>query len=455
MRTKIFLTLFAFMVLIGCSNSSEKKSCDDIICKDSEICSPKTLTCIFDCSTCKDFEKCSENLDSCILKDGACYSETDCLDKKICDENHNCINSENPCENINCSNYGRCILDNNSAKCDCDDGYIADGLNCVDINECSNNTHNCQEGFRCVNSDGSFECIEDISTPCDEITCSNKGVCVIENDSAKCDCYDGYTADGLNCVDINECSNNTHNCQEGFRCVNNDGSFECVEIEQLIIINGDLESWITRNEPENWQIGQDDDDEKVIITKVTNSTTVPHLCQRDADCGGVALSCQYSSDKQINHTCSNITDTVSSQNGIFFAKVYRSSSISSDEAEFLSPPIPVSYLKQYRFTYKVYDNDLNVSAVPYYRMYSDSVDYNKIGSGYILNYSSNSTEWQDFSFSTNFVNHLKDGFEINELTYIRVGIRLLKQNARTPYSDHEPSGTGIVFIDNVIIEEIQ
>ncbi|KAL9980621.1 hypothetical protein ACROYT_G009230 [Oculina patagonica] len=60
-------------------------------------------------------------------------------------------------------------------------------------------THNCHLNATCNNTVGSFGCI----------------------------CNDGYTGDGLNCTDINECNTSSHNCHSNATCNNTEGSFNC------------------------------------------------------------------------------------------------------------------------------------------------------------------------------------------------------------------------------------
>ena len=89
----------------------------------------------------------------------------------------------------------------------------------LDIDECSLNLSTCQPDSSCSNTVGSYLCI----------------------------CNDGYFGDGfINCTsmfnsmihikvliisplfsDINECVNNTHNCDENAQCTDNIGSFSC------------------------------------------------------------------------------------------------------------------------------------------------------------------------------------------------------------------------------------
>ncbi|MBN2694056.1 hypothetical protein JXR93_05295, partial [bacterium] len=273
MRNYLFITLLFYMFLFySCGeekNITITNQCENVVC-DS-------------------WKSCNSLNGLCELKSSRCDSETDCLENFICDENHNCINSINPCEGVTCSNHGSCSIVNNIAICSCENGYVIDGLNCVDINECSLNTDNCHENADCTNQDGSFSCecktgfsgdgvnsCEEITidlcenvvcdswkncnslnglcelksnccdsetdcleeqtcdenhncinsvNPCEGVTCSNNGSCSIVNNIAICSCENGYVADGLNCVDINECSLNTDNCQSGFNCVNSEGSF--------------------------------------------------------------------------------------------------------------------------------------------------------------------------------------------------------------------------------------
>lgn len=61
--------------------------------------------------------------------------------------------------------------------CICKIGYIGNGVDCVDINECECGEYNCYVNFICVNLNGLYSCI----------------------------CLLGFNGNGLDCDDINEC----------------------------------------------------------------------------------------------------------------------------------------------------------------------------------------------------------------------------------------------------------
>ncbi len=82
------------------------------------------------------------------------------------------FNPDTPCDSVLCSNHGECIVENESPKCDCDEGYHADALNCV----------------------------PDSVDLCENITCSGYGVCAVENSAPKCNCNEGYHSSGLSCI---------------------------------------------------------------------------------------------------------------------------------------------------------------------------------------------------------------------------------------------------------------
>ncbi len=74
-------------------------------------------------------------------------------------------------------------------------------------------------------------CIEDILDSCKDITCSNHGDCIVENNLAKCNCEAGYKAENLTCVE-----DSIDLCKD----------FSCGDMEHCIIEN-DLAKCICNN----------------------------------------------------------------------------------------------------------------------------------------------------------------------------------------------------------------
>ncbi|KAK2091413.1 hypothetical protein P7K49_030697 [Saguinus oedipus] len=86
----------------------------------------------------------------------------------------------------------------------CAEGYILNAhRKCVDINECVTDLHTCSRGEHCVNTLGSFHCYKALT------------------------CEPGYALEDGECEDVDECAMGTHTCQAGFLCQNTKGSFYC------------------------------------------------------------------------------------------------------------------------------------------------------------------------------------------------------------------------------------
>ena len=77
------------------------------------------------------------------------------------------------CEDETCSGHGECQENGEDEWCVCDDGYIADGLECV--------------------------------LGCNGVTCSGHGVCSVVSGAEVCTCEAGFYASGLDCI-LNEAS---------------------------------------------------------------------------------------------------------------------------------------------------------------------------------------------------------------------------------------------------------
>ncbi|XP_035788018.1 fibulin-1-like isoform X3 [Anopheles albimanus] len=131
-----------------------------------------------------------------------------------------------------------------------------------DINECEEDGA-CDEGYRCLNIRGSYECIAPVTNypiaptrkkleqcspgfrrhneqcvdidecAADRNACDSNQVCTNEIGGFRCDCKIGFILDSVTnaCVDINECQVNAHECLETQRCDNTIGSYTCIRLQ--------------------------------------------------------------------------------------------------------------------------------------------------------------------------------------------------------------------------------
>ena len=139
-----------------------------------------------------------------------------------------------------------------SWTCGCENGFIKGKLfeTCQDKDECKTHAGICKTGFTCMNTHGSYNCL-------DTNECVNGGHacekvisnCINLEGSYRCECAAGYQGISFEltleqtrvslknyskeryikqgCKDIDECLIGEHNCKASSTCVNSVGSFTC------------------------------------------------------------------------------------------------------------------------------------------------------------------------------------------------------------------------------------
>ena len=58
--------------------------------------------------------------------------------------------------------------------------------------------------------------------------CDQNAQCTNNPGSYSCHCNKGYHGDGRSCEDVNECDDHTDNCHANATCTNTEGSFNCM-----------------------------------------------------------------------------------------------------------------------------------------------------------------------------------------------------------------------------------
>ncbi|KAJ1606207.1 signal peptid and EGF domain-containing protein [Cryptosporidium canis] len=166
-------------------------------------------------------------------------------DMKTCVDINECEEGIHNCSHI-------CVNTRGSFVCDCPTGYILDKnrQDCVDIDECKENSGLGPCEYGCRNLPGGFECLcpsgyrldrktqkcVDIDECMEEKNlCRGFGeVCLNTDGGFECKCGKGYIYDASEkvCKDVNECLLKTHDCANDSVCVNVDGGFTCRCIEK-------------------------------------------------------------------------------------------------------------------------------------------------------------------------------------------------------------------------------
>lgn len=190
-------------------------------------------------------------------EDSGCAIGEKCNDHKchkICHSSSNCLHGEHcsfgvcvyGCKgNSDCQNSQVC----ESGKCECQDGFVFNGQECENVNECIFGP--CHPSAQCVDTFGSYKCVcatgtvgdpnktgcllpnqcnrddrcEDslicingkCSNPCETNLCGTNAICSVSNHRVSCDCPKGYVGNStdkavgcfkVQCVDDMDCPEN-------------------------------------------------------------------------------------------------------------------------------------------------------------------------------------------------------------------------------------------------------
>ncbi|XP_033761247.1 hemicentin-1-like [Pecten maximus] len=218
-------TLGSFHCAVYCDNGF-RRSLDDQFCDDIDECHETPEVCGQNCDNIPGGYQCSCSRGFMLVENGRCTDVNECTHGTSgC--SHNCKNSIG------------------SYKCACPSGFRLQDLHtCIDINECSEGVSRCRNDEKCVNSDGSYNCIRlcpDGYEPfapgqCRDIDecrgnlhqCYANQRCVNTEGSYQCTCDPGFTSRGQGhpCIDVDECVDQPGVCT--FRCQNTFGGFECI-----------------------------------------------------------------------------------------------------------------------------------------------------------------------------------------------------------------------------------
>ncbi|XP_059420517.1 latent-transforming growth factor beta-binding protein 4-like isoform X3 [Carassius carassius] len=196
------------------------------------------------------------------LQDGTCTDIDECASPHMCGPQSVCVNCDcspgyrasgprrlcrdvDECVQEGVCQDGRCTNTEGSFLCHCQTGFTTNPERtvCLDVNECLDSEHLVCGSQRCENTIGSFRCLAscepgyhiigsgecvDINECANETVCGHHAFCQNLIGTYQCLCDRGYesSGDGQMCVDINECETMQGVCGSA-RCWNVEGSFTC------------------------------------------------------------------------------------------------------------------------------------------------------------------------------------------------------------------------------------
>ncbi|KAH9488407.1 hypothetical protein Btru_062841 [Bulinus truncatus] len=246
------LSAIIYVTLVVCPKCSTNGSCNLLSTREKEYQGGKFLLNLCNCWPAYTGDDCEREVNGCLsapCKQGQNCTDLSAADQKNdtigyscgkCPDGYQLLNSTcadiNECGNITdyCAANELCENSMGSYRCYCDFGYRKDTSNkCLDINECAERTHKCNQ--ICTNTGGGYNCSchegnimtsdnKTCSAPANTV-CNCSHICKIDGG---CACMSGYEVAADNksaCVDINECTSGNKPCSQA--CQNTVGGFKC------------------------------------------------------------------------------------------------------------------------------------------------------------------------------------------------------------------------------------
>ena len=129
------LITFSLVSLFPCCGNGDngtQEGCDGCPCYPNGTCDSGLV--------CNVSNICEEDTTQQGCKGCPCYPNETCDAGLVCNASNICEEeTSNPCEGVTCSGHGTCEVVGDQATCNCDSGYHAQGLNCMEDTGISKN----------------------------------------------------------------------------------------------------------------------------------------------------------------------------------------------------------------------------------------------------------------------------------------------------------------------------
>ncbi|XP_038215243.1 fibrillin-1-like [Zerene cesonia] len=230
----------------------EKSKCVDA-CR-SMLCGPKAICSEGKCECLPGYVGEPNDLRKGCSVDKNCLTDGDCRDTEICfqigKDTRRCLDA---CSKLQCGPNSICVSSNHHANCICAEGFIGKPndvkLGCQlqqpEPNEVECNVDSdCAEPQICVSVDGSTKRCLDL---CSTIICSPNEICKVVDNTARCDCKEGYLWNPLSSIceqpTTSDCKSNLDcetdkSCQRDIlgvqKCLDNCKTFTCPQNSKCV-----------------------------------------------------------------------------------------------------------------------------------------------------------------------------------------------------------------------------